>query len=343
MICRDCLQEVDSLTKKGICKKCYARKSNMTYLGKKYIPIKDLPKEEQERMLELREKKSKEGAIRKKKNAEKKSKNVESTTDNFQSLVNTIAKGNGTLYEEICKLLNIDEKKIREDVDTDIDKEFERRKVSLNKDSYIPLDEAFETLWCVCNEDNYLTEYPEAERILTDLVNDFQHQNEHTSSGDIREILIAGIRENQALNRRRPIKNVVDQMNCTNELRNYIKQDEHLMELISKTRIALKNEVKNQENPVYISKASELILGKENVLPEKRQIKQRYDVSVPCYNLFGNKNLDTFHLNGGALAYNEEGAKDILREILRTRFPNVTYKDKDIRVVPMEMTKKEGA
>ena len=56
-----------------------------------------------------------------------------------------------------------------------------------------------------------------------------------------------------------------------------------------------------------------------------------------------NKNLDIFHLNGGALAYNEEGAKEILREILRTHFPNVTYKDNDIKAIPMELAKKEGA
>ena len=56
-----------------------------------------------------------------------------------------------------------------------------------------------------------------------------------------------------------------------------------------------------------------------------------------------NKNLDIFRLNGGALAYDEEGAKDILREILKTKFPNVTYKDNDIKAVPMELAQKEGA
>lgn len=48
MICPDCEQEVEFLTKRGICKKCSARFSNNKYLNKKngthnpYIPIKDL-------------------------------------------------------------------------------------------------------------------------------------------------------------------------------------------------------------------------------------------------------------------------------------------------------------
>ena len=345
MICKDCLEEVDKLTKQGICKKCYARKANMTYMKRKYIPLKDLPQEEKEKLLELRKRKSIEGQIRKEKN--KQNKNTKTNTneadESYQAFVNKIAKGNLTLYQEILRLLNVDEAQVRREVDEDIEKEFERRKISIRQEDYIPLDDAFETLWCICNEDNYLTEYPEAERALTDLVNDFQHQNENTKLEDLRDFIITGIRENQALKRRRPVKNMVNQINCTNELRNYIRQDKKLMDLICETRIALKNEVSKQEHPMYKSKASELILGKENVLPEKKHIKQRWDVSVPCYNLFGNKNLDIFHLNGGALAYNEEGAKEILREILRTRFPNVTYKDNDIKVTPMETLKKEGA
>ena len=178
---------------------------------------------------------------------------------------------------------------------------------------------------------------------LTDLVNDFQHQNENSSLEDLRSFIITGIRENQALRRRRPVKDVVDQMSCTRELREYIQSDKKLMDLINDTRIALKNVISKQEHPMYKSKASEIILNTGNVLPEKKAFKQRWDVSVPCYNLFGNKNLDIFRLNGGALAYDEEGAKDILREILKTKFPNVTYKDNDIRVVPMELAQKEGA
>src|SRR5699024_10719684 len=102
-------------------------------------------------------------------------------------------------------------------------------------------------LWCVCNEDNYLTEYSKAEMALTDLVNDFQHQNENSSLEDLRSFIITGIRENQALRRRRPVKDIVDQMSCTKDLREYIQSDKKLMDLINDTRIALKNTINKQE------------------------------------------------------------------------------------------------
>lgn len=342
MICKDCLEKVDKLTRQGICKKCYARKANMKYNKKEYIPLKDLPKEERERLLEVRKKKT-ENANKKINSKINETKNKKENEDDihYQNFVNTIAKGDSKLYQEILKLLNVNEQEVRKGVDEDIEKEFNRRNVSLNSDPYISLADVFEALWCVCNEDNYLMEYPKAERVLTDLVNDFQHQNENSSLEDLRSFIITGIRENQALNRRRPVKNIVNQIECTKELRDYIKQDGKLMDLINDTRIALKNEVSKQEHPMYKSKASEMILNTGNVLPEKRAIKHRYDVSVPCYNLWGNKNLDIFRLNGGALAYDEEGAKDVLRELLRTHFPNVTYKDNDIKAIPM--IDKEGA
>lgn len=350
MICEDCLEEVDKLTRSGVCKKCYSRIQNMKYNNKPYIPLKDLPDEERERLLELRKQKTREGLERKERNKKRKEKVKDNNTtteknaeEQYQNFVNTIAKGDLKLYQQILQLLNINEQEIREEVDRDIEKEYDRRKISLKEEDYIPLDVAFEALWCVCNEDNYLTEYPKAERALTDLVNDFQHQNENATLEDLRGFIITGIRENQALNRRRPVKNIVEQMDCTKDLREYIRQDKKLMDLISETRISLKNEISRQEHPKYISKASEIILNTGNVLPEKKALKKRWDVSVPCYNLFGNKNLDIFHLNGGALAYNEEGAKEILREILRTHFPNVTYKDNDIKAIPIELAKKEGA
>lgn len=344
MICRDCLEDVDKLTRQGICKKCYARKANMKYNKKEYIPLKDLPAEERGRLLEIRKKR--EEISNKRINNQTVSRSTRRNNSNnedehYQNFVNTIAKGDSKLYEEILKLLNINEQEVRSGVDEDIEKEFKRRDVSLNETPYVPLADVFEALWCVCNEDNYLMEYPKAERVLTDLVNDFQHQNENSSLEDLRNFIITGIRENQALNRRRPLKNIVNQIECTKELRDYIKQDKKLMDLIDDTRIALKNEVSKQEHPMYKSKASEMILNTGNVLPEKRAVKHRYDVSVPCYNLRGNKNIDIFRLNGGALAYDEEGAKEVLRELLRTHFPNVTYKDNDIKVVPM--IDKEGA
>lgn len=350
MKCKDCLENVDKLTKTGICKRCYARMANAKYQGKKYIPIKDLSEEDKNKIFGMRENRQK---ILKEKPLKKQNKDnkLKFKTDEpekndadeqYQKFINEIAQGDSTLYEQILKLLNINEQEIRKEVDVDIEKEFERRKISLKYDNYVTLDNAFETLWCVCNQDNYLTEYNVAEQTLTDFVNDFQHQNENTKLSDLRKFVTVSIMENQALIRRRPIKDVVIQLDCTQKLRDYIQKDTTLMNLINDTRIALKNEVERQKNPVYVSKASELILNSGNVLPEKKAVKQKYDVFVPCYNLFGNKNRDTFRLTGGTFANSPEEAKEILKKTLRRYFPSVTYKEIDIQAVPM-VAQKEGA
>ena len=103
------------------------------------------------------------------------------------------------------------------------------------------------------------------------------------------------------------------------------------MEILNDTRISLIDEIKKQQNPVYASKASGIILNQGNVLPEKKGVKQRYDVWVPCYGLYGNKNQEIFRLHGGTLADSPEKAKDNLRKTI-ARLSNVTYKDIDIKV-----------
>lgn len=321
--CKDCKEKSEKLTKKGICHQCYMRERNAKYQGKKYIPIKDLSEEEREKILNMRIKR-----------AEKKImdnvKEVDADNDSQQALINKIAKGDMKLYQEILKLLNIDEDEIRAEVDRDIDNEFARRKISLMVDTY-ELDKAFDIVYNSLCEENFLTDYVAAENALTDFVNDFQHQNENTKLEDLRNFIVTAIRENQSLNRRRPYKNKCVQLECTQKLRDYAKSHPDFMELFNDTRISLMEEIKKQQNPIYVSKASEIILNQGNVLSEKRGVKQRYDVWVPCYGLYGNKNQEIFRLHGGTLADSPEKAKDNLRRTI-SKLSNVTYKDIDIKV-----------
>ena len=122
--------------------------------------------------------------------------------------------------------------------------------------------------------------------------------------------------ENEGLQQRRPIKDVVEQYENVQELFEYIKQDPKLVKLIEDTRIALKQTVQNQNNPMYASKASDSILNQENVFEQKRMVQQRYDVWVPCYGLYGNKNREIFRLHGGTMAESPEKAKENLRKIM---------------------------
>ncbi len=323
--CKDCEEKFEKLTKQGICKKCYNRKANAKYHNKEYIPIKNLSEREKESILNRR------GNVENKK--DNSTNNMATTKDNDiseQALVNKIAKGDKKLYQEILKLLNINEEQVRQEVDRDIEQEFERRKISLNVDTY-NLAEAFDIVYNSLCEENYLTDYLQAESTLTDFVNDFQHRTENTSLEDLRAFVVNAIREQQALNRRRPYKDKCMQLEHTNNIREYAKMHPDFMEIFNDTRISLSQEIERQKNPIYQAKASGLILNQGNVLSEKKNIKQRYDVWVPCYGLYGNKNKEIFRLHGGTLADSPEKAKENLRRTI-AKLSNVTYKDIDIQV-----------
>ena len=324
--CKDCKEKSEKLTRKGICHQCYMRERNAKYQGKKYIPIKDLSETEREKILNMRAKRAE------KKTTTTTNNIVETDTENDsqQALVNKIAKGDMKLYQEILKLLNINEEEIRAEVDRDIDNEFSRRKISLIVDN-CELDKAFDMVYNSLCEENFLTDYVAAENALTDFVNDFQHQNENATLEDLRSFIVTAIRENQSLIRRRPYKNMCIQLECTERIRKYAKEHPDFMEILNDTRISLIDEIKKQQNPVYASKDSGIILNQGNVLPEKKGVKQRYDVWVPCYGLYGNKNQEIFRLHGGTLADSPEKAKDNLRKTI-ARLSNVTYKDIDIKV-----------
>ncbi len=331
--CKDCGEKFEKLTRQGICKQCYNRKANMKYHKKEYIPIKDLSEEERMSILNRRK-----GTKRINNNT-----NTKDCDDSQQALINKIAKGNKKLYQEILTLLNIDEEKIREEVDKDIEQELKRRNISLSVNTY-NLDEAFRIVYESLCEKSYLTDYLDAEMALTDFVNDFQHRTENTKLEDLREFVINAIREQQALNRRRPYKNKCLQLDCTKDIREYAKTHPEFMELFNNTRIALAQEVEKQENPIYQAKASGIILNQGNVLPQKRGVRQRYDVWVPCYGLYGNKNREIFRLHGGTLADSPEKAKENLRKTI-AKMSNVTYKDIDIQVALWDDNNqvKEGA
>lgn len=324
--CKDCGEKFEKLTKTGICKKCYARKSTCKHKGISYVAIKDLPIEEKEKILNLRKvhtEKATKGKIQENKI------NEEDITQT--NLVNKIAKGDMKLYQEILKLLNIDEQEVRNRVLQDIEKEKIRRKITLNYDNYLPLMEVIEVLNSLAHAENYLTDYIPAYKMFNDLVNDYQHQTENASIENLKDFIEKGIMENEGLQQRRPIKDVVEQYENVQELFEYIKQDPKLVKLIEDTRIALKQTVQNQNNPMYASKASDSILNQENVFEQKRMVQQRYDVWVPCYGLYGNKNREIFRLHGGTMAESPEKAKENLRKTI-AKLSNVTYKDFDIQV-----------
>ena len=358
--CPDCLQQVEELIKNtGVCKQCTQRQINFKSRGKTYIPIKDLSEEEKQKVYNRRNGAQKVAQIKASRATKKKSeptiikrtiisddnslKEEESSRDN---LVSKVANGDEELYKQILKMLKIDENEVRQRVAHDIEVELKRRNITLQYKNFLPLPDIISGLYNAVVKENYLGQYEPASKMFNDLLNDYQHQNENSKLENFKGFIENAIMENELLAQRRPIRNIVELSDCTEELFDYIRQDEKLRALLEKTNERIQEEYIKQQNPRYVSKASESILGQERVFEQKKEFKKRWDVSVPCWGLYGNKGVSSFRLANGAWAVDEEGAKEILRNTLRTRFSSVVYKDYQIKVTPWEddtYSQKEGA
>lgn len=70
----------------------------------------------------------------------------------------------------------------------------------------------------------------------------------------------------------------------------------------------------------------------ENQMKKRIKEVKRYDVSVPCYNLYQNKEKSIFKPTNGILAETEKEALEKTKSMLKKYFPKTTYKEQDITI-----------
>lgn len=317
MICPDCEQEVDKLTTKGVCKQCATRINQLNYLNKRdgtnkpYVPIKDLKYKDPgvyKRIMERRASKGKNAQPTKVKEIKKiEPKEVKSTNIKEQ------------YYSKVAK---------------DIEKMF--KKTSLNQEylNHKRLDVWLETFYSLLQDDNFILDAKRGEQIFNDLYILYKHSQEELDWDDIEQIQELGFAQKALSELRRPTKEILDFYAAISPVVDYLKKDTKFMDLISNCREEMIKKANNHLDPKYYTNIDSVIANTDNIVVSDdftKSLKLWY-VEVPCYNLFGNKGLDTFKTNRGILAKTESEARLKFKAFLADKFSNVTYQDKNIIV-----------
>lgn len=317
MICEDCEFEVKKLNSEGICKDCAHRKSQAKYLGKPYVKIRDLKGTNwYDTLVERRKNK---GLF-------------------FSKDMNTIIAEKITheirQKEDLKQDLSIDKQKAEEIVDKDIEDRI--KKLNLHKSLIqTPIDiilQAFIRIFdnSIINEKTLLKN--EYEVFITDRL----HKLLFTE--DVNEIAQIGMEQKYIEEKRCNLKKELNLYAPFKELINELARDEIFK---TKFNIAVEEYEKTKseyENYKYMTNALSMqdldftIPGNVEVLnrklAERRPIK-KFSGSVPCNNLYGNKEKTLFETKVPILAESEEQAKNILKNMLK-QFKGVFYNEKDI-------------
>lgn len=321
-ICKDCEQSFEKLTREGICKKCYARRSNMRYHGKEYIAIKDLPPKKRMEILQNRETRCE------KAEKERKTKKITSAKQGNETEVkkDTLLGFPPDVISRITK---------------DVEEEMQRRDV-INLTTQEDIDNLHivaNTLFNLCNNPDFILEKIREIDTYNNLTNDYSHALEEC---DFSEVTMRGLDLKFIQQIRRTSKNYMDlYLKSARELMEYLKGDSKIVDLIMQFKDNFEKTLNQQENFVYVAKASNSMLESDFVV-NKREIIEKYDVSVPCYNLYGKAKKTLFSATGGISAKSPEEAKQKLIDLLRRDFPTVRFDENDIKVVPI-YNKKENS
>jgi hypothetical protein len=341
MICPDCELSVIRLTSNNRCFNCDRRASSITYRNKVnnkddiYIPIKELkninPIEYNRSMGRRIAKFNKEHPDNTLTLEDVKNGLVKDIYDTKEPIKSNKTKKSIDKTKDINALRN----KYYSVVAKDLNTAFDDAKLSLDYLSNKNLDSWVETLYCLVQEDNFITDAKKAEQIYNNLKNTYNHALESLSWDSIDEITNVNFSLKALSELRRPTKELLDFYNVIGPLIEYLKQDSNFMSILSDIRIKVLQKSDNHENPVYYSSIeSNVTKNIDNIVTDKSNIKRvkLYDCTVYCYNLNGDINRRLFRMNNGLYAKNFTDAKLNFKRFLSEKFSNVTYRDQDISI-----------
>lgn len=327
MKCKDCEFEVNKLNCEGICKDCAHRKAQAKYIGKPYVKIKDLKGTKwYDTLVERRRKK---GIFLSKEVQENNVEHKNPVVGIFNAANNKL----GVKSEKDSQIINsqVNAEKI---VDADIEDRI--KKLNLHKDLIqFPIDimlQAFIKIF----DNSIISEKTLLKNEYEVFIIDRLHKLLFTE--DIDKITEIGLEQRYIESRRCELKKELTLYAPFRELIDELVNDE-----IFKTKFGLavekyekiKNEYDNYKymtNTLSMQNLDFTIPGKAEVLDRKlaeRHPIKKFNGSVPCNNLYGNKEKTLFETKTPILAENEEQARDILKNMLK-QFKGVFYNEKDI-------------
>lgn len=223
-------------------------------------------------------------------------------------------------------------KEIENKVIEDIEKTFEKNKISINSQELPPFS-IFMDMFCslIDIENGYMSEYIKAEDVFNKMERDYQHAYEEAETLDIFDERSKMFR--CLLDKRRTVKNGLGQYKTMFRLLQEIVQA--MPDVLQKALQARENLTKTteyQKNHSYKVEASELIADQGFAIMNKEMSSEnsKYSATVPLMNYYGNGSPYPFQRFIDAK--NEEEARKKVVEFLKTKFPNCPYKSIDLIV-----------
>ena len=305
MICPDCELETDYLNRSGICKQCAVRKTTITYMNKKngtnkeYVPLKDLKNTnppEYRRAMGKRLGKNWESQL-KNKTKDYDIKEVTKTNENSDNSLKN------RYYSRVYK---------------EVDEEFKKNNLTQDYIKY-NLYDWYNTLWEILQDNNFIFEARQGERVFNGLQNKHRHIQESLDWADIEAINDENYLLKALAEIRRPTKELLDYYEPIEQVVEYIKSDKKLMKLLEDTRISLYKKYDNHENNGFM------------IEPTVSRNKT-YDCTVWCTNLNGNPNRQLFKTNSGIYAKTPKEAELKFRAFLQDKFASVRIEENTITV-----------
>lgn len=299
MQCKDCLVEIDdkeyyNRSDEGVCKKCRQKKSQIKYENKKFGTNREY--------VPARLKNKSKNIIKKEDKKIEQKKNDEVTNKIYD--------------EEIEKI-----------VLADIENTFKNRNVSINFKEIPPFN-IFMSMFCslIDMSNGYMTQYKKAEETFNMMEGDYQHAYEDAQTPEI--FLKRSQMFRCLLDQRREIKNGIGQYEKIDGLlQDIVKRNPQILTIARQAQAELEKVIEAQDGHYYKARASDLI-SKEDFCIGKKDWGQ-WHVEVPINNYYNNKSPYLFTRD--VWANNAEEAIENIKQYLKQKFPNCTYKTIDFK------------
>ncbi len=300
MQCKDCLKEIDdkeyfNRSDEGVCKKCRQKKSQIKYENKKFGTNKEY--------VPARLKKA--------------GKTQTITTKASKIIEEKQKEKENRIYDD----------EIEQIVLADIENTFKNKNVNIDF-KQIPPFNVFMSMFCSLIDTNngYMTQYKKAEETFNMMEGDYQHAVEDAKTPDI--FLKRSQMFRCLLDQRREIKNGMGQYEKIDGLlQDIVKKNPQILSIAKQAQAELEKVIEAQDGHYYKAKASDLI-SKEDFCIGKRDWGQ-WHVEIPINNYYNNKS--PFLFTRDVWADNAEEAIENIKQYLKQKFPNCTYKTIDFK------------
>ena len=316
MKCPDCEMEVDKLVHNLRCKKCQVRYTNCKHRNIEYVPLVNIKgTTEYIRAMALRNGN---------KIKAKKSKVKETKTSKTTNVIK-----HSSLAQDL--------------VNKDIQDYIKNKNITICKNS-LPLEVIFEWFYLMCQETNYINDLNDEKIMYDTLIVDYLHELKRPVN-DPAQYAISGEKMAIIQSKRTPIDNELDKYKVIQDIINYLKSNNTLLNMMSKARIELNDLLKKQENPYYLSDTTSLqqydyVIKPDETKPITRNLavhkpKQNLYKIKPfkAKNLYGNPNYSDFIYKETISANSIQQAKESFIAYLKRDFSNLIYNTTEIQAI----------